>query len=1251
MSEVSTKRMVARYEADVTDVRSKLSNIIKLHEDMERKTEASGRRSQEHARTSLQSMNQLRLSAVTAAGAITGAFAAATGGVFMNLASQATALENQMKGFGATTDETKKKVYALAMETRTPIESTVGLLRSMSNALRGQDFETTLRQVGTLNRLITTGGLGEAQRGSLVLQFGQALQSGTLSGDEMASLRENAPYELLDAIAKRAGGTVEQLRKLGSEGKITRDVMVGALNDLESVSKEKFGNFNMTVGESLTVFKTGLIAVAGQVDDTLGVTSALSEGMARLGSFFVDHADAAASLAAALGTVAQLALLAAGARGIAALTASAGPALASVLALRGGMTALNATMISTVAAQKALGGLLSLLGGPIGAAAFATGAAMLILARNSESAAEALERAQDHASKAAGIRQELQQLSETRATDARLLAEKERDIEKAIQDQAVAAQSTAQLEKLAIQGRIKETEALIAAKRRLLEEEERDAQQARDRAMTTLAATARPGLSQAALSDPRVLKVLGPDAEASDQARVYATYLNAKEQLTERERKWLSDYTALAGEITKVEQEKNTREEQAFSAHVRLFEQQMEKFQKETSEYVAKANERQDKLDQIEKRRSALEALRAKTMGTSDPELVRERTRLNVALRALDQEEQKLLNTKDRVAEVRKQFEQLKKDSAVALQFDPSGEAERRMGLVEYALREIEKAGEDVNKVQLSSLEAALFSVGEVASTVIEKFKQIAGTSFDAVGANFDRMNAQMGGAAPYANEMAVASAATSIIDVIKKHEGFDPNGRGGNAYWDVNHWRAGYGSDQIYKKQEDGSWVMKEVVQGMRVTQEEANYSLMMRLSKEFIPSIISAIGQDKWNAMNTGQQASLASLGWNYGNGSWTQGALRNVTEAVRNGTAQDIANAIAARAMDNPELKGKDGLPVNYHRRMSEAAPFGDTSSMDAAADAIVDKTNKANAAAEELAQKQKNYLESITDENELRDLKLKLVGKEAAEQERILLTHEKTKEAIAAGYKLDDISPLNAKLTVQQQINEEVNREMSLRKQTADAEKKHAEEQAALQERLNTTKEFQKSVESDIQALIVGSITKTGDWKDMAMKLVEKLAEAFLYAGLFNEGGLASGAGKGLLGGFSDLLTGWLTKSATGNIMTSEGPLPLRKYANGGIAYSPQLSLFGEGRTPEAYVPLPDGRTIPVTIKVPDVPSAGGLAGNHLDVNVNLNTQYLHADIESISTGVSARITERGINRFSKKGLPQRVNSIQQDPGKR
>lgn len=89
----------------------------------------------------------------------------------------------------------------------------------------------------------------------------------------------------------------------------------------------------------------------------------------------------------------------------------------------------------------------------------------------------------------------------------------------------------------------------------------------------------------------------------------------------------------------------------------------------------------------------------------------------------------------------------------------------------------------------------------------------------------------------------------------------------------------------------------------------------------------------------------------------------------------------------------------------------------------------------------------------------------------------------------------------------------------------------------------------------------------------------------------KGGSGSGVAGGLLSSIGDFFG-----FANGGIMTSAGPLPLNRYASGGIASTPQLALFGEGSRPEAYVPLPDGRNIPVKMQ-------GGGAGHTIIVNVN------------------------------------------------
>lgn len=87
--------------------------------------------------------------------------------------------------------------------------------------------------------------------------------------------------------------------------------------------------------------------------------------------------------------------------------------------------------------------------------------------------------------------------------------------------------------------------------------------------------------------------------------------------------------------------------------------------------------------------------------------------------------------------------------------------------------------------------------------------------------------------------------------------------------------------------------------------------------------------------------------------------------------------------------------------------------------------------------------------------------------------------------------------------------------------------------------------------------------------------------------FGGGGGGNGMAAGSAGATSSNLgasqAGYSSKYfANGGIMTEYGELALKKYANGGVARTPQVAIYGEGSGAEAYVPLPDGRTIPVTM---------------------------------------------------------------------
>ena len=118
------------------------------------------------------------------------------------------------------------------------------------------------------------------------------------------------------------------------------------------------------------------------------------------------------------------------------------------------------------------------------------------------------------------------------------------------------------------------------------------------------------------------------------------------------------------------------------------------------------------------------------------------------------------------------------------------------------------------------------------------------------------------------------------------------------------------------------------------------------------------------------------------------------------------------------------------------------------------------------------------------------------------------------------------------------------------------------------------------------------TKTENWgqalldisANILKQIAQQLFQIMVIAPIVNA--LTGGIGR------------WIgARFATGGIMTDRGPVPLKKYASGGIATSPQLAIFGEGRMPEAYVPLPDGRRIPVAMQ------SGG--GGNVSVNVSVD----------------------------------------------
>ncbi|MDW9463711.1 tape measure protein [Sinorhizobium meliloti] len=124
-----------------------------------------------------------------------------------------------------------------------------------------------------------------------------------------------------------------------------------------------------------------------------------------------------------------------------------------------------------------------------------------------------------------------------------------------------------------------------------------------------------------------------------------------------------------------------------------------------------------------------------------------------------------------------------------------------------------------------------------------------------------------------------------------------------------------------------------------------------------------------------------------------------------------------------------------------------------------------------------------------------------------------------------------------------------------------------------------------------------------------KVVDKLIDVALNSAFGLAGG---GGGGGLLGGLFSIFG-----FAKGGVAAHGRPQPLKRFARGGISSS--AAIFGEAG-PEAAVPLPDGRSIPVKFKEPAIPRRAANGGQAVQVTVGVsadNNGNLLPFVESVS----------------------------------
>jgi tape measure domain-containing protein len=318
------------------------------------------------------------------------------------------------------------------------------------------------------------------------------------------------------------------------------------------------------------------------------------------------------------------------------------------------------------------------------------------------------------------------------------------------------------------------------------------------------------------------------------------------------------------------------------------------------------------------------------------------------------------------------------------------------------------------------------------------------------------------------------------------------------------------------------------------------------------------------------------------------------------------------------------------------------------------AITDALSSQQKAAGDKLRDEVRYFELIKQgvTPELAKQRVELEALAAIEQTKLLAMEEELQAKIAT---LPVESALRQELEKQvKAIEDRLNLQGLLVDKTlelADAERKAREEREKTEQRAAEIKELYASIKGTIAQGIIGGIEAT---IEAAMTGAEDLEDQLKQIA----SGVLKQIGSALLRfGLNSLFPGF--GFADGGVMTSSGPAPLKRYSQGGIANRPQLALYGEGSKPEAYVPLPDGRRIPVALqgqdKMREVMGAGPAQGATSPVlNMSFQTtniggvEYVSRDQLEAAMAETRRAASRD---GAKRGMTMTLDKLQQSPSTR
>ena len=215
-----------------------------------------------------------------AAGFLTVATAINKIDMFTNMQNRLKLVTNGQQELNMAMSDT----YRIAQQSYSSWSGVVQVYQRFSDNAKALNInmKQTAQLTETVSKAVAISGASAAAADAALTQFGQALASGVLRGEELNSILEQTPA-LAKAIAEGMGITVGELKSVAAEGKITGEVLVDALTKSKKSVDELFSKTDITIGQSIEVLTNGVTKFIGEAGRGSGAANTLAGSIKLLG--------------------------------------------------------------------------------------------------------------------------------------------------------------------------------------------------------------------------------------------------------------------------------------------------------------------------------------------------------------------------------------------------------------------------------------------------------------------------------------------------------------------------------------------------------------------------------------------------------------------------------------------------------------------------------------------------------------------------------------------------------------------------------------------------------------------------------------------------------------------------------------------------------------------------------------------------------------------------------------------------------